>query len=395
MRRIAANYIFPITSDPICNGYVDVSEDGTVIGTGRLTEETGSTEYFNGILVPGFTNAHCHIELSHLNGKFREATGMSGFIDQINALRESAPKEERQKAMRAQFEKLYKEGVSAMADISNCDESFAMKSEGPMYTRTFVEVFGSEPEDAPAVIADARKLVEKASAAGLDAAITPHSPYTMSPDLLRMASAEGLNAGFISYHNQESQEEDDMIGFHRGPLYENYVNRHLSVAPATGKPAVFHFLDQLQKVHPAPFDEHILLIHNTVAREDSIRAAESVLRNCTWVTCPLSNIFIHRAMADLPLLMSMGVRIAVGTDSLSSNHVLSMVEEFKCIHSHYPQIPLQTVLTWACLNGAAALGKDSVLGSFEPGKRPGAVLIDAVDFGSMQLTPESTSRRLL
>ena len=395
MRRIAANYIFPITSDPVRNGYVDLADDGTVIGTGRLTEETGGTEFYNGILVPGFTNAHCHIELSHLEGKFREATGMSGFIDQINALRESAPAEERQKAMRRQFEKLYAEGVSAMADISNCDESFAMKSEGPMYTRTFVEVFGSEPEDAPAVIADARKLVEKASAAGLDAAITPHSPYTMSPDLLRMASAEGLNAGFISYHNQESQEEDDMIGFHRGPLYENYVNRHLSVAPATGKPAVFHFLDQLQKVHPAPFDEHILLIHNTVAREDRIRAAESVLHNCTWVTCPLSNIFIHRVMADLPLLMSMGVRIAVGTDSLSSNHVLSMVEEFKCIHSHYPQIPLQTVLTWACLNGAAALGKDSVLGSFEPGKRPGAVLIDAVDFGSMQLTPESTSRRLL
>ncbi|HJB44756.1 MAG TPA: amidohydrolase family protein [Candidatus Coprenecus merdipullorum] len=395
MRRIAANYIFPITTDPIRNGYVDFADDGTVTGLGQMSGETGSTEFYNGILVPGFTNAHCHIELSHLEGKFREATGMSGFIDQINALRESAPAEERQKAMRRQFEKLYAEGVSAMADISNCDESFAMKSEGPMYTRTFVEVFGSEPEDAPAVIADARKLVEKAAAAGLDAAITPHSPYTMSPDLLRMASAEGLNAGFISYHNQESQEEDDMIGFHRGPLYENYVNRHLSVAPATGKPAVFHFLDQLRKVHPAPFDEHILLIHNTVAREDSIRAAESVLHNCTWVTCPLSNIFIHRAMADLPLLMSMGVRIAVGTDSLSSNHVLSMVEEFKCIHSHYPQIPLQTILTWACLNGAAALGKDSVLGSFEPGKRPGAVLIDAVDFGSMQLTPESTSRRLL
>ena len=290
MRRIAANYIFPITSDPIRNGYVDFADDGTVTGIGQMSGE-----------------------LSHLEGKFREATGMSGFIDQINALRESAPAEERQKAMRRQFMKLYAEGVSAMADISNCDESFAMKSEGPMYTRTFVEVFGSEPEDAPAVIADARKLVEKAAAAGLDAAITPHSPYTMSPDLLRMASAEGLNAGFISYHNQESQEEDDMIGFHRGPLYENYVNRHLSVAPATGKPAVFHFLDQLQKVHPAPFDEHILLIHNTVAREDSIRAAESVLRDCTWVTCPLSNIFIHRAMADLPLLMSMGVRIAVGS----------------------------------------------------------------------------------
>ena len=268
MRRIAANYIFPITSDPVRDGYVDLADDGTVIGTGRLTEETGSTEFYNGILVPGFTNAHCHIELSHLEGKFREATGMSGFIDQINALRESAPAEERQKAMRAQFDKLYREGVSAMADISNCDESFAMKKEGPMYTRTFIEVFGSEPQDAPAVIEDARKLAAKAAEAGIDAAITPHSPYTMSSDLLRMASAEGLKAGYISYHNQESQEEDDMIGFHRGPLYENYINRGLSTVPATGRPAVFHFLDRLQEVHPAPFEEHILLIHNTVAHAD-------------------------------------------------------------------------------------------------------------------------------
>ena len=148
-------------------------------------------------------------------------------------------------------------------------------------------------------------------------------------------------------------------------------------------------------VHPAPFEEHILLIHNTVAHEDSVYAAEQILKNCTWVTCPLSNMFIHRTMADLPMLMSMGVRIAVGTDSLSSNHVLSMVEELKCIHRHYPGIPLQTVLTWACLNGAAALGKDDVLGSFDKGKKPGVVLIDNIDFQNMQLTPESTSRRLI
>lgn len=395
MRRIAANYIFPVTSAPIRNGYVDFTDDGTVAAVGQLDGETAGTEFYNGIIVPGFTNAHCHIELSHLEGKFREATGMSGFIDQINALRESAPREQRQEAMRRQFDKLYSEGVSAMADISNCDESFSMKSTSPMYTRTFIEVFGTEPQDAPAVIDGARKLLDKALEAGLDAGITPHSPYTMSAELLRAASAEGLKAGFISYHNQESQEEDDMIGFHRGPLYDNYVNRRLSIVPATGRPAVFHFLDRLQEIHPAPFEEHVLLIHNTVAREDSILAAESILKHCTWVTCPLSNIFIHRSMADLPLLMKLGVRIAVGTDSLSSNHVLSMAEEFKCIHSRYPQIPLQTILEWCCLNGAAALSKDDVLGSFEPGKKPGAVLIDSIDFPSMHLSPESKSRRII
>lgn len=395
MRRIAANYIFPVSSAPVRNGYVEFDDDGTVVSTGELTKETGSTEFYNGILVPGFTNAHCHIELSHLEGKFREATGMSGFIDQINALRESAPKEKRIEAMERQFEKMYSEGVSAMADISNCDESFAMKSRGEIYTRTFIEVFGSEPEDAENVIADAHNLAEKAAACGIDAGITPHSPYTMSPDLLRMASAEGLKTGYISYHNQESQEEDDMIGFGKGPLHDNYIKRGLSVPPVTGKPAIFHFLERLSEVHRPPFNESILLVHNTVSGKESIMAAQSVLKNCTWVTCPLSNIFIHRTMANLPLLMEMGVRIAVGTDSLSSNHILSMVEEIKCIHSHYPAIPLQTILEWTCMNGAAALNKDDMLGSFTPGKKPGAVLIDNIDFNAMHLTEESKSRRII
>ena len=394
MRRISANYIFPITSDPIHNGYVDFADDGTVTGIGQMSGETGSTEFYNGILVPGFTNAHCHIELSHLEGKFREATGMSGFIDQINALRESAPAEERQKAMRRQFEKLYAEGVSAMADISNCDESFAMKSEGPMYTRTFVEVFGSEPEDAPGVIADARKLVEKAVSAGLDAAVTPHSPYTMSPDLLRMASAEGLKAGFISYHNQESQEEDDMIGFHRGPLYKNYANRHLSIAPATGKPAVFHFLDQLQKVHPAPFREHILLVHNVCLDETAAQAALAVMDNVFWAVCPLSNLFIHNALPPIELMRRLGLDICIGTDSLSSNDDLDMVREMFCLQQNFPDVPVGEIFTWASLNGARFLGMDAELGTLLPGRRPGIAAISDID-ASGRLTASSRSVRLI
>ena len=89
MRRIAANYIFPVTSAPIHDGFVEFDDNGTVTAVGKLDSETSGTEFYNGIIVPGFTNAHCHIELSHLEGKFREATGMSGFIDQIN----STPKE--------------------------------------------------------------------------------------------------------------------------------------------------------------------------------------------------------------------------------------------------------------------------------------------------------------
>lgn len=395
MRRIAANYIFPIDSEPIRNGFIELEDDGTIIKTGELTQETASTEFYNGILCPGFVNSHCHIELSSLQGKFKKGTGMSGFINQINELRESAPKEVRIECIANQFEKLYDEGVSAMADISNCDESFQIKKESPIYTRTFIEVFGTEANDVPEVISGAKQLLEKATEMGIDAGITPHSPYTMSPELLTAASAEGLSKGFISYHNQESQEEEDMICSHSGALYENYIGRGLSVPPATGKPALLHFLDRISKVHPAPFKENILLIHNTVTNQESIDAAKEAAQNLFWVTCPLSNIFIHNTLAPLKLFRENGLKILVGTDSLSSNDILSMVEEIKCIQSNFPEIPLAEILQWSTLNGAEALAQHHWLGSFTSGKKPGVVLIDNIDFENMKLTPQSRSKRII
>ena len=395
MKRFAANYIFPITSAPIKNGYVEVEDDGTIIKIGALEKEMPSTQFYNGIIVPGFINAHCHIELSHLKGKFRKGSGMAGFIDQINELRDSAPEHGRKARIKEEMDSLWEQGVSAMADISNCDESFNIKRESPLYTRTFIEVFGTEPEDASNVIEGAEKILSIADEAGIDASITPHSPYTMSPELLTMAAEKGLERGFISYHNQESSQEEDMISKGCGELYENYVRRGLSTPVPTGKPALFHFAQRLEKVHPAPFKEHILLIHNTVTAKDSIEMAKDKFKNVTFVTCPLSNIFIHERLAPLDLFMKEGVRIALGTDSLSSNDILSIVQEIKCIQKHFPSIELGTILEWATINGAQALDKSDTLGSIEKGKRPGIVLIDNVDFSAMKLTENSKSTRLI
>lgn len=395
-QTISAHYIFPINGKPIKNGYVEFDENGTVTDIGDInSREKESTSFYNGIICPGFVNSHCHIELSHLKGKFKEKTGMSGFINQINSLRESAPKEERIALMEREFVKLYDEGVSAMADISNCDESFHIKSGAKLYTRTFLEVFGSEPSDALSVMDNIEALHRQAVAMGLDAAPTPHSPYTMSPLLLELSAAAALKEGFLSYHNQESQEEEDLLISGTGPLAENYKGRGMSTPPVTGKSALIYFLERLKKVHSAPFDESILLIHNTATNEESIDAANAILNNCTWVTCPLSNIFIHGKLAPLNLLRRKGLRIALGTDSLSSNHILSIVEEIKCIEKHFGEIPLQEILKWACINGAIALGRENTLGSFEVGKKPGAVLIDHIDWNSLRLTTESKAKRLI
>lgn len=395
MKRIAARYVYPLDSYvPIRDGFVEYTEDGEIVRTGRCDDPEKEENFFEGALVPGFVNAHCHIELSHLQGKFARKTGMAGFIDQINAMRDSSDRESRTVCIRKWMDTLWDQGVSAMADISNGDESFPVKASSPMYTRTFLEVFGSEPKDCAAVMESVHELKKKADSFGLDAAPAPHACYTMSPELVTAASADALASGFLSYHSQESPEEEEMIISGSGALYENRKRLGMSTPPVTGKPSVMYFIDRLKKVHPAPFREHILLVHEVCLTPEAADAVIQAMENVYIALCPLSNLFIHDALPPVGLMRSKGMTLTVGTDSLSSNSTLDMVKEMYCLQSAFPEVSLGEILTWTCLNGASFLSKDTELGSFAPGKKPGIVLIGNID-GEGRLTAESSSRRII
>lgn len=393
MARITAEYIYTLDRpEPIRNGFVEYDEkDGTILNVGNCHE---SEKVEAGAIVPGFVNAHCHVELSHLHGKFRKGTGMAGFIDQINELRDWAGRETKITLVQKWMDKMWEDGVSAMADISNDDSSFGVKSVHPMYTRTFLEVFGSEPEMCEDVMKGVTELDSQAAEAGIDAAPTPHSCYTMSPQLLTASAAAGLAKGFISYHSQESQEEEDLLRTGSGAMYENRKRSGMSTPPVTGESSLKYFLDRLSYAHAAPYDEHVLLVHNVCLAQDDIDAALKSFNNVYWAICPLSNIFIHNALPPVPLMRENGLKITVGTDSLSSNDDLDVVKELYCIHSSFPEVPMNEIFTWACTNGAQFLKKDDVLGSLTPGKRPGIVLVSDVDKDGC-LTSASRSRRIV
>ena len=395
LKRIAAKYLYRLTDPvPVENGFVEYDEDGTILRTGVCEDPSGETVFLDGAIVPGFVNAHCHIELSYMWKLFRKGTGMAGFIDQINALRDTSPLEEKLADIQTWMDRLWQQGVSAMADISNCADSFAIKAASPIYTRTFLEVFGTEPADCEAVIRDVKALQEQAVACGLDAAPTPHACYTMSPQLLTAASAEGLRSGFLSYHSEETEEEEEMIRKGSGPMWENRVRAGMSTPPVTGTSSLLYFLDRLQQVHPAPFDEHILLVHEVCMDQEGIDAVKALLRHPFIALCPLSNLFIHNALPPVELLRSSGLKLTVGTDSLSSNDDLDMVSELFCLQENFPQVPLGELLTWACRNGAEFLGKEYRFGTVEAGKRPGLVLIDHLGPDG-RLTAASASYRII
>ena len=391
MKRITAEYIYTLESEPIRNGFVEYEEDGTITAVGQC--EAGE-EVMSGAIVPGFVNAHCHVELSHLHKKFRKGTGMAGFIDQINELRDWAGREVKQQLVQEWMDKMWNDGVSAMADISNDDSSFDVKKSHKMYTRTFLEVFGSEPEMCEGVMNDVTALKAVADEAGIDAAPTPHSCYTMSPQLLSASAAAGLESGYLSYHSQESQEEEDLLISGSGAMYENRKRSGMSTPPVTGESSLKYFLDRLADVKPAPYDENILLVHNVCLQQSDIDAVKQTMNNAYFAICPLSNIFIHNALPPIDLMRNNGLAIALGTDSLSSNDDLDVMKELVCLHENFPQVPMNELFTWASRNGARFLGKDDVLGSIAEGKRPGIVHVSGIDENGC-ITAESRSRRII
>lgn len=395
VKRIVAAYVYTLqTAEPIRNGFVEYDEsDGTILRTG-VCDDPASEDVIDGAIVPGFVNAHCHIELSHLHGKFYKGSGMAGFIDQINALRDWAGREVKVELTQKWMDKMWADGVSAMADISNDDSSFDVKASHKMYTRTFLEVFGSEPHMCEGVMADVTALDQLAGQKGIDAAPTPHSCYTMSPALLSASAAAGLAKGYLSYHSQESQEEEDLLINGSGAMYENRKRNGMSTPPVTGESSLKYFIDRLADAAPAPYDQQILLVHNVCLKQDDIDAAKKVMKNVYWAVCPLSNIFIHNALPPIDLMRDNGLAIAVGTDSLSSNDDLSMIKEIACLKENFPHVPMGEIFTWASLNGARFLSKDDVLGSIAPGKRPGMVLVKGIDADG-NVTTESTSERLI
>ena len=89
MRKICADKVYPVIGQPIDNGVVVVDKDGKILEVGKRADyEEHELEIHKGILVPGFVNTHCHLELSHMKGKITSGTGLIPFISNVVKHRE-------------------------------------------------------------------------------------------------------------------------------------------------------------------------------------------------------------------------------------------------------------------------------------------------------------------
>ena len=373
MRKISADYIFPVSSPPIKNGVITVDDNGTII---EVAEDKGESEIekFSGIIVPGFVNTHCHLELSHLKGQLSENKGLTGFISELVPKRGIFSSEQIKSAIESAEDEMLRNGIAAVGDISNTDYSFGQKKKGNILYHTFLEVFDLVPEKAEQKISEAKSLISKLMSPSVS--ITPHAPYSASGKLMELI--DNLKQPFLSIHNQESFSENELFSSGIGPLAEFMKKAGVDMDSKTRakKPLLF-ILGALIET------KKILLVHNTYTSKEDIEIIKHYSQGaeCEAVLClcPRANLYIENCLPDIPMFMNEGMKITLGTDSYASNWSLSILEEMKTISKYFPQIPFETILVWGTKNGADFFGLENEIGTIEKGKKPGLSLLKGMN----------------
>ena len=376
MEKYSADLIFTLNGDPLRDHVVITDDLGTILSIDQKSNhKDGDVRTVKGIITPGFINSHCHLELSHMKGLVDTGTGLLPFIESVVKYRDF-PEEQIMDAIAIADQEMYDGGIVAVGDISNKTDTANTKRKSRIRYYTFVEMFDFMQDSMTDSVINQYQAVYNGQSDenGNRKSFVPHAPYTVSDDLYKFINGKNSSDCTVSIHNQETPHEDALFKDKKGGFLDFYkmFGFTLDNFQATGKSSIQYAMNHLDP------SVRNLFVHNTMTTSEDIELAHNWSSGVYWATCANANLYIENRLPDYKAFIDSNARMTIGTDSLTSNWQLSILEEIKTIRKYKSYVPLETLFTWACKNGAEALGFDDQLGTIEVGKQPGLVHIDAV-----------------
>jgi 5-methylthioadenosine/S-adenosylhomocysteine deaminase len=348
---ISAAWVLPLDGPPIENGFVR-SEDGRIaeIGEGRADRH-----YADAVIVPGFVNAHSHIEYAVYAG-FGDGLAFGRWIamhmDRKNRLEQSHMLD----IARCGAAESLASGITTTADYSFSGTAAEAAESLGLRAIVYLEVFAQDPAVAERQFAKTRALVSESELVRIG--ISPHAPYTCSVDVYRWCLSLGIPVGT---HLSESANENDWLVHGSGPFAGNPV-----MIPPTGMRAV----PTLEPV----LGPDLLCAHCVELEPDELQLLAD--RDVPVAHCPRSNALLGCGIAPLSDLRAAGVRVGLGTDSPASTPSFDMFEEMRTAvymararDRRADALSGDEALRLATIDAARALRLDAEVGTLTPGKR--------------------------
>jgi len=364
--KISARRIV-IDSSTILDNATVIVRDGKVykIGSSEALQNVKADKEIklgSHILHPGFVNAHCHLELSHMKGKIARRSPFTGWIKELITIRANAGKKEVNDGIKAGIKRLIQTGATCVGDVTLGGRVSPILKRSGLRAIVFHEVLGFDPAQAGLRLADLKGRVKKAFTTDrLQNGVSPHSVYSVSPKLMRETARYAKKTNLpLAIHICETLAEAEFSLKGSG----EFKSFHKSIGANIpgGHPA----LTPVNAISRAGAINNALLIHTNHPNRGDLSTL--VRKNAKVVVCPNSNRWFRRKI-NHPLikLMKRKIPVGLGTDSLASNDDLDIRAEARRIMADFPELTVSDMFDLATVGGARALGLPAKYGTLQVG----------------------------
>ena len=359
-RVLSADWVLPVEGAPIEGGAV-VVEDGRIAAIGQAGELGPGTHYADAVIVPGFVNAHSHLEYAVYAGF---GDGLGDFAEWITLHIQRKARigwEEYVDIARFGAAQCLASGVTTVGDCSYSGATVVACADLGLRATVYLEVFGADPALALEHFAEIKQRVDGFFSDRVRLGISPHAPYSVSLDLYRACAELGLP---VATHLSESPAEIAYLMRGEGPwgAYSDLLVPH----PGTTGTRLLADHDLL--------GDGVLAAHCVMLEQDEIDLLASTGTGVAH--CPRSNAALGCGVAPLSELRAAGVRVGVGTDSPASAPSFDFFDELRSVllsaraRAQRPSVlSAAETLELGTMGGARALGLDGEIGSLVLGKR--------------------------
>ncbi|HEY0790013.1 MAG TPA: amidohydrolase family protein [Chthoniobacterales bacterium] len=330
------------------------------------------------VVLPGLVNAHCHLDYTLMRGAILPSHNFSQWVSRINSLKRVFSDDDYLRAHQEGLDELRRFGTTTVLDIAAIPQILPRRPNPVLRSYTFLELIDVRPrpwEDLYAFgswcIFEPGQANGKLNGSGL----SPHAPYTASPELYRLARLGRTQLGLpTTTHVAESEEEFRMFSTGEGPLFD-FLKKLGRPMTDCGWTSPLQHLLRNGLVCP----DAILVHLNYLDGEDFAVLSWPEWRGLTVVHCPKSHRFLHHGPFPLERLQAAGLNVALGTDSLASNDRLDLFAEMRMVRRGHPDLTAAQALRMATVNGARALRREHELGCIAPGFLADAIAVPCAE----------------
>jgi len=301
--------------------------------------------------LPGFVNAHSHLELSGVRGEELAHDSFGAWVDALLAARARQDAPALDDAVRAGAAELLAGGTVAVGDVDPRGRSHAILRESALEGVVYRELMDATP--GPTIDELERTLSAVPAAAsedgGVRLGVSPHAPYSTGEALYRRVLGWARRGRVpVASHVAETLEEEEFLERGAGPLAELFARR--SFARPEWSATRGGAFRRVRSLAPPP---GFVVIHGNHLAADEI--SECAAQRWPIVYCPRSHRYFGHTRHPAARVLAAGATLALGTDSRASNDGLDLWKEMACFRAADAGVTDGQILRAATAGGRRAL----------------------------------------